>query len=101
MQKVSGDQDVARLAAESIVDARRRIVRLQIGRCREFGQRVADTPERLGRLTSPELAAVPDESGTGAASRGLIGRTRGLGLAKRGQRPARIDLRTDRVGVVD
>ena len=67
MWKVAGDRDVSRFRAESITNPLRWIVRLHVARCSEFRQRIARTPERLGRLLRAQFAAVPDDERSRAA----------------------------------
>jgi hypothetical protein len=101
VRKMTGDQDVASPAAQPIANPGRRIVRLEIGRRLEFGQRVAGAPERLGRLARAKLAAVPHDIRSRAAGCRLGCRARGLRFSQRGQRPARVDIGADRIGMVN
>jgi hypothetical protein len=98
---MTGDQDVTSLAPEPIADPGRRIIRLEIGRRLEFGQRVAGAPERVGRLARAKLAAVPHDVRSRTAGCRLGCRARGLRFSQRGQRPARVDLGADRIGMVN
>lgn len=59
MRIVTGDEDVARLAAQAITDPFGRILGLEVACRREWREGVAGTPECLGRLTGAKLAAVP------------------------------------------
>ena len=86
---------------QSIAHARRRIVRLQIGRRREFRQGIARPPERQRRLARAKLAAVPHHRRLCAARRRLGGAALGLRFAARRQRPPRVVFWADRFGVVN
>jgi hypothetical protein len=99
--EVSSDQDVTGLASQTIANPGRRIVRLQIGRRLEFGERVAGAPERLGGLAGAKLAAVPDDLWPRASRGRLVSRACGLRFSKRRQRPARVDFWADRITVVN
>ena len=101
MVEVSGDENVARFAAEPIAHPRRRIVRLQITCRGKFRERVARAPEHLRRLPRAKLAAVPHDRRPRAPVRCLCRPSLRLRLAAHRQRPTRIDLWTDRLGVVD
>src|SRR5262245_31365772 len=101
MREVTGDGDVARLGAETIANPVRRIVRLHVASRGEFRQRIARAPKRLSGLLGAQLSAVPDDRRPGAAGRRLGADTLGLLTAARRQRTARIDVRTDRVAVMD
>jgi len=98
---VSGDQNVGCLALQAIANPRRGIVGLQIARGAERGKGVTRSPELFGRLTGAQLTAVPHDRRTRPACGGG-GRQLDDGLAAcPRQRPAQIDLRADRVAVVD
>ena len=99
--EVSGDQDVTGLASQPIADPGRRIVRLEIGRRFEFGERVASAPECLSGLAGAKLAAVPHDVWSRAAGRRFVCRVHGLRFSTRGQRPARVDLGADRFGMMN
>lgn len=101
MGKVSGNQNVPRFPAQPIAQPCRRVVRLQIARGRKFSERVASAPERFRRLTRAQLAAVPDDRGPRAASRGVLRRSlHGLAALGRERAPG-IDIRPDRVAVMN
>lgn len=101
MGKVSGNQDVPRFPAQPIAQPRRRVVRLQVARGREFSERVASAAERFRRLTRAQLAAVPDDRGPRAAScRVLCRPLHGVAALLR-ERAPRIDFRPDRVAVMN
>ena len=101
VRKVPGDQDVARLGGKPVADPRRRIVRQQAPRGREFRERIAGAPECLRGLTRAQLSAVPDDGRPRASRRGLRRQHLRLALPGGRQRPARVDLRTDGVTVMD
>jgi hypothetical protein len=101
MWKMSGDQDVARFTRQAIAHPRRRIGGLQIACRRKLGQRVARTPEGLGSLLRSEFSAVPDDIGMNAAFCGKRRQSIDGGLADWRERPARIDLGTNSVAVVN
>src|SRR5438067_240414 len=95
MRKVSGDEQVARLALEPDTDPFRRIVGLQIARGGEFREWVAQPPENFGRLPRPELAAVPYGGGPCGSRRRFCGAAFDVLPAEHGKRPTSIDLRAD------
>ena len=99
--KVSGDRDVSRFAAETIADPLRRIIGLKIPRRREFSQRVARVPHRLGRLLRAELAAVPYDAWLRAVRGGASGNALDACDARRRQWPPCVDLRGDSVAVMN
>ena len=99
--KVSGNQDVPRFPAQPIAQPCRGIIRLQVARRRKFSERVASAPERLRRLTRAQLAAVPDDRGPRAASRGVLRRSLHGLAAPRRERAPRIDIRPDCVAVMN
>ena len=99
--KVSGNQDVPRFPAQPIAQPCRRIVGLQVARGRKFTERVASAPERFRRLTCAQLAAVPDDCGPRAASRGVLRRSRHGLAALRRERAPRIDIRPDSVAMMN
>ena len=99
--KMSGNQNVPGFPAQPIAEPSRRVVRLQVTRGRKFSERVASAPERFRRLTRAQLAAVPDDRGPRAASRGGLRRSlHGLAALRREGAP-RIDIRPDRVAVMN
>ena len=72
---------------------RSRVAEIQRARC--------SAPERFRRLTRAQLAAVPDDRGPRAASRGGLRRSlHGLAALRR-ERAPRIDIRPDRVAVMN
>ena len=71
MRIVTGDKNLARLAAQAIADPLGRVFGLKIARRRERCEGVAGPPECLGRLTGAKLAAVPDHRWMRAAGRGF------------------------------
>ena len=101
MGEVSGDEDVARLAAEPITNPLGRIVRLQVACGRELRERVARAPERLGRLFRAELSAVPHHRRFHAARRGLRRQSLDIRQSCGRQRPARVDFGANRDAVVN
>ena len=100
MREVTGNDNVAGLAAEAIADPAGRIIGLKIACRRQFSKRVAGSPERLGGLLRAQFTTVPDDGRVGAAS----------GSFRRGeihfrptdcrQRTLRIDLRSNRIAVM-
>ena len=101
MREMSRDRDVPRFAAQAIANPVRWIVRLDITDRAELRQRIARAPERLGRLLRAELPAVPDGVGMGAARRRGSRDVLSLFTSARRERAARIDLRPQRVGVMN
>ena len=71
---MTGDQDVARLAAEAVANPFGRIIRLEVARRRKIGESVTCTPECFGGLTGAKLAAVPDDRRTRASRRSVGGK---------------------------
>ena len=101
MGKVPGDQYVARLAAQTIAQPRRRVVRLQIPRRRQVRERVAGPPERFGGLPRPQLAAVPGDRGPRAAPHRLLRRPLdGLAARRREWTPG-IEIGSDGVAMMN
>ena len=101
MRKVTGEEEVARLAAQAIAHPRWWVVGLQIARRGEFRERVARAPEGLGRLPRPQLAAVPHDGRAHAARGGAGSQARHVLLSARRQRTPRVDVRADRVAVMN
>src|SRR5207247_7468981 len=83
MSEMSGDEDVARFAAEPIANPLRRVVRLEVARCRELREGVARAPEGLGRLLRAQLSAVPDHGRFCTAGRRLRSQTFDTRLSRR------------------
>ncbi len=98
---MTGNQNIPRLASEPIAHPVGRVIRLQVARGRQFRQRVAGSPERLGRLPGAELTAVPYDRRPGAACGSLGRRIVNRRTADSGQRAPRIDIRTDGVAVMN
>jgi len=98
---MAGDQHVVGLAPQPISHALGAVVRLQIGGGAELRERVARAPEFLRSLPGPQLAAVPHDVGPRPASSSRGGDARRMRRARRRQRPTSIDVRADRVGMVD
>ena len=101
MGKVSGNQNVPRLVAQSIAHPPRRVVRLQVACRRKFSESIASPPERLSRLTCAQLAAVPDDRGARTAGRSVLRRSLDGLAALRRERAPRIDVRPDSVAVMN
>ena len=101
MRVVSGDQDVARFAAQAIAQPRGWIFRLQISRRGELREGIARTPKRFSRLLRPQLAAVPHDGRFDTARRGELRETIDRFASPWRQRPARIDVRTNCFTMVD
>ena len=98
---VTGDEDVARPAAQAVANPLGRVVGLKVPRRRERREGVAGAPERLGRLTGAKLAAVPHDSWTSTARGGFSRKTNDVLASSFGKRAARIDLWPDRVAVMN
>ena len=101
VRKVSGDQNVAFFAAQSIADPLRGIVRLQIFRRGELRQRVAGVPQGIGCLARAQLTAVPDDVRPDTARGELRGDSLDLRPPTRRQRPPRIHVGPDCVAVMN
>jgi len=101
MEEVSGDENVARLAAQAIANPLGWVFGLKVARRRERCEGVAGAPECLSRLTGPKLAAVPHHSWTRAARRGFGRETNDVSTTLFRKRAPRIDLWSNRVAVVD
>ena len=101
MRIVTGDEDVARLAAQAIANPLGRVFRLKIAGRRERCKGVAGPPECLGRLTGAKLAAVPHQRRMRAAGRGFGRQPDNILTAPFRQRAPRIDLGPNRVAVMD
>ena len=63
MGEMSGNEDVARFAAQAIANPLRGIVGLEVARGRKLRKRVARAPVGFGRLLCAQFAAVPDDPG--------------------------------------
>ena len=101
MREVAGDQDVARLTDQLIAHPFGRVVRLQMPCGGEFRQRVARAPERFRRLFRAQFAAVPDGGGPDTALRREVREPIDARPANGRERPARIDVRTYRIAVMN
>ena len=101
MGEVSGNEDVARFAAQAIANPLRGIVRLQVARRRELRERVARASVGLSSLLCSQFAAMPDDSRLRTARRGLGRQTLDLRQSCRRQRPARVDLGANRHAVMN
>src|SRR5437762_12460583 len=101
MREVTGDQHVACFATQSVAHPGRRVVWLQVACRREFSERIARAPARFGGLPRAQLAAVPHDGGLCAAGGGFGGYARDRCLPARGERPPRVDIRADRLAVVN
>ena len=101
MRIVTRDQDVMRLATEAILDPLGRVVRLEVARRGERREGVANAPERLGCLPRAKLSTVPHHYRTRAARCRVGGEALNFCAPSFGQRPARIDIRSDRVAMMN
>jgi hypothetical protein len=101
VRKVSGDQNVAFFAAQSIADPLRVIVRLKIFRRGELRERVAGVPQGIGCLARAQLTAVPDDGRPDTARGELRGDTLDLRPPARRQGPPRIHVGPDRIAVMN
>jgi len=95
------DQQIAGFTAKPIADPVRLILRLEITCGRELSERIARAPERFRRFLRAQLAAVPDDGRLDAAGGGLRRETLDGLASPRRQWPARIDLRADRVAMMN
>jgi len=98
---MAGDEKVARLAAQPVAHARRRIGRLQVRCRREFREGIAGSPERQRRLAGAKLATVPHRQRLRGPSRRGRSALLGLRFTSRRQRPPRVVFVSDRFGVVN
>ena len=101
MREVTRDQHVARFAAQPVAHPCRWIVGLQIARRREFRERVARAPARLGRLACAQFPAVPDDGGLRAAGGGIGGDTQDRCLPPRREWASRVDIWADGVAMMN
>lgn len=101
VRKVSDEHQIARFVAQAIPHDHRRIRRLEIAGRRERAERVAGAPEYLRRLAAAQLSAVPHDIGASAARRGVGRKPFDSGAAASRERPARIDLRSQGVAVMN
>lgn len=100
MRIVTGEQDVARLAAQAIADPLGRVVGLKIARRGKRREGVARAPERLGRLTRAKLAAVPYHSRTSTACRSFSRKANDVLASVFRKGAARIDVGVYRIAMV-
>src|SRR5678815_5281772 len=101
IRHVSHNQNSSVLAREASAYPLWRIVREQAPLGGEWRQWIADLPEDLRCLARPKLSAVPDRVRLDAARHGVVGKFLRCGDAHRRQRTHWIDLRTDRVTVMN
>jgi hypothetical protein len=101
MRIVTGDQDVARLAAETVAHPIRGIAGLQVPRRRKLREWITGAPERFSRLPRAKLAAVPDDGGPGASCGDGGGEPFDIVPPALRERPPRIDVGSDRLCVVN
>jgi hypothetical protein len=98
---MAGDQQISRLAAQSIANPFRRVVRLQIARGRELRERIARAPEGFGGFFRAQFAAVPDDRRLHAARRRLGGKTLDGVPPPWRQWTPRIEFGSDRIAVMN
>lgn len=98
---MAGQQDVPLFAAQPVANPRRRVVRLQIARGGQFGERVAGTPEHVRCLPCAQLAAVPHDGRLGGPSRGIGGHSLHRLAPVHRERAARIDIGPGGVAVMN
>jgi hypothetical protein len=98
---VTGDQDVARLAAEAIANPLRRVVGLKVAHRRKRCEGIAGAPVRFSRLTGAKLAAVPHHRRVRAPRRGFGRKMNDALTPLFRKRAPRIDVRPDRIAVMD
>jgi len=101
MRIVTGDEDVARFAAQAIANPLGRVVGLKVARRRKRCEGVAGAPERFGRLTGAKLAAVPHDCRVRASGRRFSRKTTDLLPSLFRKRAPRIDVGPYRVAVMD
>jgi len=101
MREVSDQQHVARFSDESVAHPRRRVARLQVARGRELRQRITRAPEGFSGLFRSKLPAVPHNRRTNTAAGGLTREKIHCRAPKRRQWSLRVDLRSDRIAVVN
>ena len=100
MRIVTGDQNVARLAAKPIANPLGRVLGLKVARRGEPSEGVARAPEGLGRLTGAQLAAVPHHLWMRTARRGFGRETHDMFTTLFRKRAPSIDLGSNRVAVM-
>ena len=101
MREMASDQHVAIHGSQAVANPPREIVGLQIASGGKLRQRIARAPKRFGGLPRAQLAAVPDDCGLRAA-RSRLGRySRDVAVPALRKWPTRVDLRADRVTVMD
>jgi hypothetical protein len=98
---MTGDQDVTRLATQAVADPFGRVIGLEVARRRERRERVANPPECLRGLAGAKFPAVPYHDRPRTARLRFGGQPRNLRASSFGERPARIDIRSDRVAVMN
>ena len=101
MGKVTRDQSIASFIFETVADAARWVVGLEIRRCGKLRECIAGFPVLLRGLASAKLAAVPDDVGSSPTGGDLTSPSGRLLMAERREGPARVDLRTNGLGVVN
>ena len=100
VRKVPGNQNIARLSAQTVFHPLRRIGWLHIARGGQCRKRVAFSPEGFSRLSRAQLSTVPDHRRTRTERRGLPRQTGDVVAPPLGERPARIDIGANGVAVV-
>jgi len=100
MRVVTGDEDVASLRAQAVANPLGRIFGLKVACGGEGRERVAGTPECLGRLTRAQFAAMPHHVRARAARRGFARQTGDVLATLFGKWTARIDVGAYRIAMV-
>lgn len=98
---MADEQNVARFTDETIANPRGRVAGLQVARRGELREWIARTPEGFGGLLRSQLAAVPDDGGTNAATGDLTGEQIDRRTSNRRQWSLRVDFRSDGVTVMN
>jgi hypothetical protein len=100
VRHVTDEQHVAILRAELVAQPLRRIVRQQPADHLELREGRARAQERLGGLARTQFSAVPDRGGRESDGGSRLRQFIGLPTAETGQRPLRIDVWSDCVGMM-
>ena len=101
MRHVTDEREIARVGRELVAHPLGRIFGLQSADHPERRKRGTSTEDGFTRLAGAKLAAVPDLHGHESGAFDTRCCFRRLRVAARGKRALRIDVRSNRVGVVD
>ena len=98
---MTGEQHAPRLVRDFVAHPLRRILGMESAHHPELRHWVARAQEALGSLARAQLAAVPDHVGLDAVIARRAGERGRMRQAARRERPLRIDLGADGVGVMN